>query len=271
MRGKPEKFAEHYNQATLFWNSQSDVEKAHIVERVPLRAHEGADGRRARAHGRGLAQRRGRARASASPTASASQLPEPLPKVLGARAASPRSKSSPALSLLARPGDGGIATRRIAILVADGVDGEPLRRCTRRSTQRGAVPRFVGAKLGAVESASGEPIEVEISLEAGPVGAVRRASCCRTARTPSTTLATARARDGVHQGSVPALQADPRARRVERVARGRRHLRHAAVGRKRPRRARCARKATSRKPLAAFVEALARHRHFERETLPPRV
>ncbi len=31
VRGKPEKFAEHYNQATLFWNSQSDVEKTHIV------------------------------------------------------------------------------------------------------------------------------------------------------------------------------------------------------------------------------------------------
>ena len=31
VRGKPEKFAEHYNQATLFWNSQSDVEKAHIA------------------------------------------------------------------------------------------------------------------------------------------------------------------------------------------------------------------------------------------------
>src|ERR1700710_1507247 len=31
VRGKPEKFAEHYNQATLFWNSQSDVEKAHII------------------------------------------------------------------------------------------------------------------------------------------------------------------------------------------------------------------------------------------------
>ena len=24
VRGKPEKFAEHYNQATLFWNSQTD-------------------------------------------------------------------------------------------------------------------------------------------------------------------------------------------------------------------------------------------------------
>ena len=31
VRGKPEKFAEHYNQATLFWNSQSPVEQAHII------------------------------------------------------------------------------------------------------------------------------------------------------------------------------------------------------------------------------------------------
>ena len=31
VRGKPEKFAEHYDQATLFWNSQTDVEKQHII------------------------------------------------------------------------------------------------------------------------------------------------------------------------------------------------------------------------------------------------
>lgn len=29
--GKPEKFAEHYAQATLFYNSQAEVEKAHIA------------------------------------------------------------------------------------------------------------------------------------------------------------------------------------------------------------------------------------------------
>ena len=31
MRGKAERFADHYTQATLFWNSQTDVEKQHIV------------------------------------------------------------------------------------------------------------------------------------------------------------------------------------------------------------------------------------------------
>ena len=31
VRGKAERFADHYTQATLFWNSQTDVEKTHIV------------------------------------------------------------------------------------------------------------------------------------------------------------------------------------------------------------------------------------------------
>ena len=31
VRGKPEKFADHYSQATLFWNSQTPYEKAHII------------------------------------------------------------------------------------------------------------------------------------------------------------------------------------------------------------------------------------------------
>ena len=28
---RPERFADHYTQATLFWNSQTPIEKAHIV------------------------------------------------------------------------------------------------------------------------------------------------------------------------------------------------------------------------------------------------
>src|SRR3546814_4722655 len=32
LRGKPEKFAEHYNQASLFYESQADHEQRHIVD-----------------------------------------------------------------------------------------------------------------------------------------------------------------------------------------------------------------------------------------------
>jgi catalase len=31
VRGKAERFADHYTQATLFWNSQTDTEKQHII------------------------------------------------------------------------------------------------------------------------------------------------------------------------------------------------------------------------------------------------
>ena len=31
VRGKAERFADHYTQATLFWNSQTEIEKQHII------------------------------------------------------------------------------------------------------------------------------------------------------------------------------------------------------------------------------------------------
>jgi catalase len=72
------------------------------------------------------------------------------------------------LSLLARPGAVGIATRRIAILIADGVEGEAAVALHEALEAEGAVPRFVGVKMGGVESVSGDPIEVEVSMEAAP-------------------------------------------------------------------------------------------------------
>ena len=80
----------------------------------------------------------------------------------------PEVTTSPALSLFARPGDGSIATRRIAIMVADGCDAAPVLALTNRLTAQGAVPRFLSTRLGTVEPASGDVIEVDVSLEATP-------------------------------------------------------------------------------------------------------
>ena len=95
------------------------------------------------------------------------EMPTPMPKVL-TRDVTPEVSASPALSLFARPGDGGIRTRRVAILVADGCDGEALVALADRLTSDGAVPRFVSTTLGSVQPASGDAIEVDISLEAAP-------------------------------------------------------------------------------------------------------
>jgi len=166
VRGKPEKFADHYSQATLFWASQTAAEKAHIigafrfeltkvqVPAIRLRmvsslANVAADLAQGVAAGLG------------------SEVPEPMPKAL-AREPKVEVKSSKQLSLLARPGDGRIRTRRIAILVADGVDGDAVETLHAGLLQQGAVPRIVGARLGQVQSEQGEAIDVEITLETSP-------------------------------------------------------------------------------------------------------
>jgi catalase len=166
VRGKPEKFADHYTQARLFWNSQTPVEKAHIIrgfrfeltkvqvpavrQRMVASLANVADDLVGRvAEGLGM------------------EVPEPLPRAL-ARPRKPEVESSPALSLFARPGDGGIRTRRIAILVADGIDGEAVKALHAGLLKAGAVPRIVGARLGQVESEQGEAMDVEVTLETGP-------------------------------------------------------------------------------------------------------
>ena len=131
MRGKPEKFADHYTQATLFWNSQTPVEQAHIVNafRFELTRVQTPAVRERMVVG--PAERR----RPSSPSAVADGLGmrgcRRRCRRCWRRPSRRRSTQSPALSLFARPGDGGIRTRRIAILVADGVDGAPLRDAAR--------------------------------------------------------------------------------------------------------------------------------------------
>lgn len=77
-------------------------------------------------------------------------------------------QKSAALSLFARPGDGSIRARRIAIGVADGVHAKELIALATRLTVEGAVPRFLASRLGRVTAADGKEIEVDTSFEATP-------------------------------------------------------------------------------------------------------
>jgi catalase len=95
------------------------------------------------------------------------ELPQPLPKVLETPAA-PDVDQSPALSLMARPGDGGIRTRKIAILVADGAEGTSIGKLVTALVQAGAVPRLVGPRLGTYLGMGGEKIEADASMENSP-------------------------------------------------------------------------------------------------------
>jgi catalase len=167
VRGKAERFADHYTQAKLFWKSQSALERSHIVgafrfeltrvQTIAVRermvsslANVATELAEAVAQGLGMPR-----------------VPEAMPKA-SQRRVRPEVDISPALSLFARPGDGTIRTRRVALLVADGVDAKPLMAIHQRLTGEGAVPRFVGIRLGAVSASAGESIEVDATLETAP-------------------------------------------------------------------------------------------------------
>jgi catalase len=267
VRGKAERFADHYTQATLFWNSQTDVEKTHIVNAFRFElSHVQTPAIRERmvsglmnvapeladAVARGLGIR---------------DMPAPMPKVLQKKVKA-EVTTSPALSLFARPGDGSVRARRVAIAVADGVNGDAARALAARLTAAGAVPRFIASRLGRVESAAGDPIEVDVTLEA----------------TPAVLYDAVVVADG--NDVARRLAADGRA--VEFLKDQYRHCKPIfAVGSSSAllEKAGIPPKLPSGKPdpglvvgragdvgsEEAFIKALAKHRHFARETDPPLV
>jgi catalase len=265
VRGKPERFAEHYNQATLFYDSQSEVEKQHIIRayRFELtKVQTVAVRQRVVATLRNVDE--GLAAAVADGLGMA--LPQPLPRVL-ARPPRPEVRTSPTLSLMARPGNVGIATRRIAILVADGVDGAAAIAAHEALASAGAVPRFVGVKLGRVSPVDGEPLDVEISMETAPSvvwdgvvvpggDAAARALAARGHAIEFLKDQYRHCKPMLLIGDAAALLAKagiPAALPDGAPDPG---LLLAADGQ-------------AAAAVAAFAEALARHRHFERETDPP--
>lgn len=165
LRGKPEKFAEHFDQARLFFDSQTPVEQAHIVaafrfelSKVTVPA--------IRARTLGMLRNASESLAKQVADGLGVDLPEAHP-----RADMPEGKSvreSPTLSLTARPGDGGIRTRKVAILIAPGFDLESAHAVHHALVVAGAVPRFVGPRIGPIESESGDVIDCDASFENEP-------------------------------------------------------------------------------------------------------
>ena len=107
------------------------------------------------------------------------ELPEPLPAILK-RPPKPEVERSPALSMFARPGRRQASARAASRSWSPTEStGPQLRKPTRCCQRTGAVPRYVASKMGAVDDAAGDAIEVEVSLEAAPSGALGRSDLLR--------------------------------------------------------------------------------------------
>ncbi|HVZ45881.1 MAG TPA: catalase [Ramlibacter sp.] len=167
VRAKPEKFADHYTQATLFFESQTPVEQDHIanafrfeLSKVTVPAVRERMVASLRNVSEWLANKVGMGLGM-------DPLPAPLARVL-AEPPTPEVRKSPALSLMARPGDGSIRGRKVALLVAPGVEGESIASVQKALVEAGAVARLVGTRIGPMPTAGGETLDADASLENEP-------------------------------------------------------------------------------------------------------
>ncbi len=268
LRGKPEKFADHYTQATLFYESQTEAEQAHTVGGFRFELSK-------------LTVPAIRERMLASLVNVSSKLAWEVADGLGIAvpAALPRALEVPntpevtvsfALSMKAFPGEGGIRTRKVALLAAHGVDGASLLAVAAALRQAGAVCVVVAARLGVVETPDGEALKATASFENAPPvlfdavvlpdGEVGVNSLLIHAQ--AVEFVTLRFRHGktlLAQGAsksllnraggeavLPSGEADPRVLVAESVV-------------------------VSKGVSARFIEAIGMHRHPARETDPPQV
>lgn len=169
-RHRPLSFDDHFSQATLFWNSQSLGEKEHIAAAFKFELSKVSlpNIRQRMVDNLAHVDLKLAARIAAALGGNAPDLKAAAGR-LGFRDYRITGKISEdsALSMVARPG-GTIKTRKIAFLVADGVDAPALRRLVLDMTAAGASCKLVGAQLGSVNTASGKQLVVDHTFSTMP-------------------------------------------------------------------------------------------------------
>jgi catalase len=267
VRAKPEKFADHYTQATLFYESQTPVEQAHIaaafrfeLSKLTVPA----------IRERMVASLRNVSEELASKVAAGlgmRELPAPLPRAL-AKPAKPEVRNSPALSLLARPGEVGIRARMVALLAAEGVDGALLQAQAAALADRGAAPRIVGPHVGALGTSQGDVVQADASLENEPGflfdAVVLPQGQDAIAALAANGLALEFVKEQYRHGKTLLVPGD--ARVLLEQAGIAWNLQDGS-----PDPGLVSGDGDAQAAIEAFAQAVARHRHPERETDPPRV
>jgi catalase len=195
-------------------------------------------------------------------------VPKPMKRVLE-KPSEPEVEVSPALSLFTLPGDGRIATRRIAILIADGVEAGDLQEISEGLAGRGAVVRLVGARLGSIHTSDGDELEVDATLESTP-SVLYDAVVVPAGKAAAGTL-------GALGQALEFLKDQYRhCKPMLVLGEGRDLLEDADIpmelpsGEPDPGLIVCA-GGLKKDTLAKFVAAIARHRHFDRALDPPTV
>jgi catalase len=164
IRRRSPSFDDHFTQATLFWNSQSAAEKDHIIAAFQFEL--------SRVQVPAIRQRVVDNLAHVDPKL-ARKVADPLGiGAPDARAAAGRAgfresrftlpiEASPSLSM--ETTGGAIHTRKVAILVADGVETGAMKIVQQALLDAGAVCKVVGPHLGFVSTSSGQQLPVDFT------------------------------------------------------------------------------------------------------------
>lgn len=187
------------------------------------------------------------------------ELPEAMPRAIDPVPAAEVS-ISPELSLMARRGDGSVRTRRVAILVADGVALESVTTVQEALLAAGAVGRLIAPRIGPFATAEGGTLDADASLENEapslfdalvlPDGAAAVALLAADGRTMEFLRDQHR-----HLKTIVAIGASSALLEEAKIRPG--HGVDLAV--------------SGREGSKALIAGLKRHPHFEREEDPPRV
>ncbi len=174
IRARSRSFFDHFSQATLFFNSQSESEQNHIVDafRFELGKLERED-IRVRVVGmltqvdKSLAARVAQGLGIAVPKGPEQPMNLSIPadgdpKKFQPIKVRPELQVSEALSMV-NTVKNTIKTRCVAILTADGVDDGPLGNMKRALEGAGAVTKIIAPHLGFIHSSSGQQIKVDQS------------------------------------------------------------------------------------------------------------
>jgi catalase len=170
IRRRSPSFDDHFSQAALFWNSQSVPEKDHIVAafRFELSKVEVPEIRQRMVDNLAHVDLKLATRVAAplgikppDPKAAAGRLGFRDHRIVS------KVEEDPALRMVGRPG-GSAKTRKVAILVADGVEAAPLKRLQQDLVDAGAQCKLVAPHLGTVSTSSGRQLAVDHTFTNAP-------------------------------------------------------------------------------------------------------
>lgn len=164
IRQRSDSFSDHFSQARLFFQSMSAHEQQHIIKAYSFEL-----GKVEREHIRAREVNEILANIDLKLAAAvAANLGLPAPKKGTVQVKGSKLTKSPALSQINHPGSVGIKGRKIALLVADGVDGADVDRLVKALEAQSARPLLLGPSSAPVKTGDGKALAVDASMEGMP-------------------------------------------------------------------------------------------------------